>query len=226
MQKRLGIAMQQGFGMTETSPVTHLNRDPAVSRGSIGLPVPNTQHKLVDIDDGTEVPLPKPGETDSGRSAVGELWVRGPQIMLGYLNNQEQTDEVLVGDGWLRTGDLAEQDEHGNVFIVDRLKEVIKYKGYQVPPAELEAVLLTHPEVADSAVVGVVRQDGLEIPKGFVVMQPNHKATETDIMQYVAERVAPYKKIREIEFVEVVPKSSTGKILRRELKAEDAAQQG
>lgn len=119
---------------------------------------------------------------------------------------------------WLRTGDLAVQDPEGNVYVVDRLKEVIKYKGYQVAPAELEALLLTHPEVADSAVIGVAGEDGLEIPKGFVVLQQNATATAEDIMAYVAEQVPSYKKVRAIEFIDAIPKSSTGKILRRVLR--------
>lgn len=218
VEERLGVHVQQGFGMTETSPVTHLNLNKDLARGSIGQPVANTEHRLVDIDTGEEVGVPT-----EGQSEVGELWVRGPQIMKQYLNNPAETANILLEDGWLRTGDLAAYDEHGNVFIVDRLKEVIKYKGYQVPPAELEAMLLTHPEVADVAVVGVTRDDGLEIPKAFVVRQHNAHATEDDMMAFVAERVAPYKKVRKLEFVDQIPKSSTGKILRRELKAKDKA---
>ncbi|QNH95670.1 AMP-binding protein [Corynebacterium anserum] len=219
VEKRLGVHVEQGYGMTETSPVTHTNSDPQMNRGSIGKPVANTEHKLVDPESGNEIGLPEPGE----RSAVGELWVRGPQIMKGYLNRPEETAATLPGDGWLRTGDLAEQDSEGNVFIVDRLKELIKYKGYQVPPAELEALLLNNDHVADAAVIGVVRK-GEEIPKAFIVLQQgceNTDAEKQSIMDFVAERVAPYKKIREVEFIDQIPKSSTGKILRRELKARE-----
>ena len=181
-------------------------------------PCANTESKLVDPETLEEVPLPS-----EGVSEVGELWVRGPQIMAGYLNKPEQTAEALPGDGWLRTGDLANADPEGNVHIVDRLKELIKYKGYQVPPAELESVLLSHPEIADAAVVGVHRaSDGEELPKAFVVAQRGSALNEQQVMDFVAERVAPYKKIRIVEFVQGIPKSSTGKILRRELRDREA----
>lgn len=139
--------------------------------------------------------------------------------MIGYLNQPEQTAATLTEDQWLRTGDLAHEDAEGNVFIVDRLKELIKYKGYQVPPAELEALLLAHPKIADAAVVGTTREDGEEVPKAFVVLQPDEELTADEIMEYIAERVAPYKKIRAVEFITEIPKSATGKILRRELRS-------
>jgi acyl-CoA synthetase (AMP-forming)/AMP-acid ligase II len=136
--------------------------------------------------------------------------------MKGYLNNDEATAETLVEDGWLRTGDIARIDENGFTFIVDRLKELIKYKGYQVPPAELEAVLVSHPKVKDAGVIGVPMDDGGEAPKAFVVTDDGVEAEE--LIAYVAERVAPYKKVREVEFVEEIPKSASGKILRRVLR--------
>ncbi|MGO1950835.1 MAG: AMP-binding protein, partial [Mycobacteriaceae bacterium] len=201
---RLGVAVYQGYGLTESSPVTHLNVRGALSPGSIGLPVANTEHKIVD---------PGTGEETDGE---GELWVRGPQVMAGYLNAPDATANALPGDGWLRTGDLARQGASGEVYIVDRLKELIKYKGYQVPPAELEAVLLTHPSVADAAVVGVTGEDGEEVPKAFVVATEDVEADS--IISYVTGKVEPYKKIRSLEFISEIPKSATGKILRRELK--------
>lgn len=214
LEKRLGIHVQQGYGMTETSPRVHANVSKDINRGSIGKPCANTESKLVDPETLEEIPLPS-----EGVSEVGELWVRGPQIMAGYLNKPEQTAEALPGDGWLRTGDLANSDPEGNVHIVDRLKELIKYKGYQVPPAELESVLLSHPEIADAAVIGVHRaSDGEELPKAFVVAQRGSSLNEQQVMDFVAERVASYKKIRIVEFVQGIPKSSTGKILRRELR--------
>ena len=143
------------------------------------------------------------------------------QVMIGYLNKPEQTAATLTEDAWLRTGDLARQDAHGNVFIVDRLKELIKYKGYQAPPAELEALLLGHPKVADVAVVGSLREDGEEIPKAFIVVQPGEELSADEVMEFTAERVAPYKKVRAVEFINEIPKSATGKILRRELKARE-----
>ncbi len=212
VEERLRVPVQQGYGMTETSPMTHANQDPHVDRGSIGEVVANTEFKLVDTETGEEIPLPR-----QGRSDLGELWVRGPQIMKGYLNRPEETALALPGDGWLRTGDIAEMDPEGHVFIVDRLKELIKYKGYQVPPAELESLLLTHPNVDDVGVVGVIR-DGEEIPKAFVVPTSGAALSEKDIMDFIAERIAPYKKVREVEFISAIPKSATGKILRRELK--------
>ncbi len=140
--------------------------------------------------------------------------------MKGYLNNDEATAETLLEDGWLRTGDIARIDENGFTFIVDRLKELIKYKGYQVPPAELEAVLVSHPKVKDAGVIGVPMDDGGEAPKAFVVADG---VDADELMAYVAERVAPYKKIREVEFVDEVPKSASGKILRRVLRDREGA---
>lgn len=220
VEKRLGVHVQQGYGMTETSPVTHTNTNPNLNRGSIGTLVANTDQMLVDPESKEEIPLPEEGE----HSTVGELWVRGPQIMQGYLNRPEDTAATLVDDGWLRTGDLAAQDHEGNVYIVDRLKELIKYKGYQVPPAELEALLLHREDIADAAVIGVIR-DGEEVPKAYVVLQQGVEAGEKvaeDIMTFVARNTAPYKRIREVEFTDQIPKSATGKILRRELKAREA----
>jgi acyl-CoA synthetase (AMP-forming)/AMP-acid ligase II len=216
VQNRLGIPVYQGYGLTEASPVTHLNTDDGISRGSIGGPVADTSHKIVDPESLAEIEPP----TD-GLSAAGELWVRGPQVMDGYINDEDATAATLPGDGWLRTGDLAKQDARGNVFIVDRLKELIKYKGYQVPPAELEAVLLTHPAVADAAVVGVRDAASEEVPKAFIVAQPDATADDAlaaELTDYVTARVEPYKKIREVEFISEIPKSATGKIQHRRLR--------
>jgi acyl-CoA synthetase (AMP-forming)/AMP-acid ligase II len=142
--------------------------------------------------------------------------------MRGYLNNPEATAETLVEDGWLRTGDIARIDSEGFTFIVDRLKELIKYKGYQVPPAELEAVLVSHPKVKDAGVIGVPMEDGGEAPKAFVVTDDGVDAGE--LMAYVAKHVAPYKKIREVEFVDEIPKSASGKILRRLLREQHGSE--
>ncbi|WP_420100130.1 AMP-binding protein [Corynebacterium sp.] len=217
VKQRLGIDVHQGYGLTETSPVTHINLDDSLPLGSVGRPVANTEHKIVDPDTGDEIPVPA---EDGTRSDAGELWIRGPQVMDGYLGNAEATAESLPGDGWLRTGDLARQGSHGEVFIVDRLKELIKYKGYQVPPAELEALLLTHEAVADAAVVGVLDADGEEVPKAFVVARDAEAAGDDlsdTLLGFVAENVEPYKKIRALEFLREIPKSATGKILRRSL---------
>ncbi|MBF5000507.1 AMP-binding protein [Nocardia sp. BSTN01] len=213
---RLGCRVRQGYGMSEMSPVSHAI--PAecddISLASVGYTVPNMQCKLLDPQSGAEIEIP-----DVGISAPGELCCRGPNVMAGYLGNPEATAAALDADGFLHTGDIATVDSRGVVTIVDRLKELIKYKGYQVPPAELEAVLLTHPAIADAAVIGALDHDGEEIPKAFVVRGPGADIDVPAVIAYVAERVAPHKKVRAVEFVDVVPKSSTGKILRRELRA-------
>ena len=139
--------------------------------------------------------------------------------MVGYLHNDDATREVLDADGWLRTGDIATVSAEGYVRVIDRLKELIKYKGYQVPPAELEALLLTNPAIADAAVLGVRDEEGEEVPKAFVVRQPNSDITADEVMSFVAEHVAPYKKVRVVEFIDAIPKSSAGKILRKDLRA-------
>jgi acyl-CoA synthetase (AMP-forming)/AMP-acid ligase II len=152
-------------------------------------------------------------------SETGELWFKGPNVMAGYLGNEEATRGTIDDDGFLHTGDVARVDSTGCVYIVDRLKELIKYKGYQVPPAELEAVLLTHPGIADAAVIGVTDSDsGEEIPKAFVVKLSGAELTEGDVMEFVAEHVAPYKKVRQVAFIETIPKSASGKILRKDLR--------
>ena len=202
---RLDCQIRQGYGMTETSPVTHTSpADPAqVKFGSVGVPAPNTECKIVELETGDTL----------GPNQEGELCVRGPQIMKGYLNRAEATAATIDPEGWLHTGDIAYADLDGHFYIVDRAKELIKYKGFQVPPAELEALLLTHPSVADAAVIPCPDDEAGEVPKAFVVLKG--EATPTEIMNFVTERVAPHKKIRSIEFIETIPKSPSGKILRR-----------
>lgn len=207
--QRLGCMVLQGYGLTETSPVTHVNpEDPAkIKLGSVGPPIANTECMVVDLNTGE----PK------GVGEEGEIWIRGPQVMKGYLNAPEATSATITPDGWLRTGDVGYVDEDGYFYIVDRVKEMIKYKGLQIAPAELEAVLLTHPAVADAAVIPSPDPEAGEVPKAFVVLKPDIPASEEDLMDYVAERVAPFKKIRRIELVQQIPKSPAGKILRRML---------
>jgi acyl-CoA synthetase (AMP-forming)/AMP-acid ligase II len=213
-EAKFGCAVRQGYGMTESSPATHITpADPALARhGSIGVPVPNTECKLVDTQTGAEV----------GRGREGELCVRGPQVMLGYLGRAEETAATVDGEGWLRTGDIGYADDEGHFFIVDRAKELIKYKGFQVPPAELEALLITHPAVADAAVVPVPDEEAGEIPKAFVVLKPGSPldadSAPAELMSFVAASVAPHKKIRLVEIIDQIPKSPSGKILRRLLK--------
>ena len=149
--------------------------------------------------------------------------VRGPNVMKGYLNNQEATDHTLDADGWLHTGDVAVVDADGDFTIVDRVKELIKYKGYQVPPAELEALLLGHDAIADAAVIPVPNEEAGEVPKAYVVKKPGQDLSADDVMAFVADRVAPYKKVREVAFVDEIPKSASGKILRRVLIDRDRA---
>jgi len=216
VKARLGCGMQQGYGMTELSPVSHalpLDRDD-ISIGSVGLAAASVEFKVVDTATGEEIDA-VPG----GRTASGELWVRGPGVMVGYLGNDEATRETIDADGYLHTGDIVEVGAHGEVYVVDRLKELIKYKGYQVPPAELEAVLLTHPAIADAAVVPHPDEEAGEVPHAFIVLQEGTSLTADEVMAYVAEKVAPHKKIRIVDFIPVIPKSASGKILRKDLRA-------
>ncbi|OLT00563.1 AMP-dependent synthetase [Pseudonocardia sp. CNS-004] len=213
--KRLGCTVLQGYGMTELSPVSHSMPDdrPDLDLNSCGFAIPNVVSKLVDPETGQEV---GPGER-------GELWVKGPNVMAGYLNNPEATAITLDDEGYLHTGDVATVTEEGMFTIVDRVKELIKYKGYQVPPAELEALLLTHDEIADVAVIGVRDAEGEEVPKAFVVRQDGTGLTAEDVMTFVAERIAPHKKVRVVEFIDQIPKSASGKILRKDLRARETA---
>jgi acyl-CoA synthetase (AMP-forming)/AMP-acid ligase II len=212
--ERLGCEVVQGYGLTETSPVTHLTPLGSGGRpGSIGLLAPSTEARIVDVATGDDLP---PGEP-------GELLVRGPQVMRGYLRNEAATAAAIV-DGWLRTGDVATADEDGWFRIVDRIKELIKVRGYQVPPAELEALLLTHPAVTDACVIGVPDDETGEAPKGFVVLAG--EATPEELLAYVAERVSPHKRLRAVDVVDAIPKSPSGKILRRVLAERERARAG
>jgi acyl-CoA synthetase (AMP-forming)/AMP-acid ligase II len=205
--KRLGCHMQQGYGLTETSPTTHSVPDDLAGQmpGSIGPAVPNTECRIVDLRTGHDVPAGEPGE----------LCIRGPQVMKGYHNEPEATARTIDPDGWLHTGDVARVDEQGSLRIVDRVKELIKYKGHQVAPAELEGLLLTHPAIADAAVIGLADEDAGEIPKAFVV--PSGPLTPDEVTAFVAQHVAPYKKVRAVELIDEIPKTPSGKVLRRVL---------
>jgi acyl-CoA synthetase (AMP-forming)/AMP-acid ligase II len=206
---RIGCMVKQGYGMTEASPVTHFTpEDPAFARGgSCGLLVPSTECRIVHLETGKDVAT---GEH-------GELLIRGPQVMIGYLDNPEATAQAVDAGGWLHTGDVGYADADGFFYIVDRLKEFIKYKGFQVAPAELEGVLLTHAAVADCAVIPMKDVEAGEIPKAFVVTR--HDVTSEELIDYVAGIVASFKKVRSVEFIAKIPKSPSGKILRRELIA-------
>jgi len=205
---RIGCEVVQGYGMTELSPVSHTTPPGMFKPGTSGVTVSNTESRIVDPDTGEDQPV-------GGR---GELWVRGPLVMRGYLNNPEATAATIDADGWLHTGDVAVIDEDGHMTIVDRVKELIKYKGFQVPPAELEALLVTHPEVADVAVIGIPDDEAGELPKAFIVRAAGSEVAAADLQAFVAEHVATYKQIRLVEFVDEIPKSASGKILRRVLR--------
>src|SRR5438046_1458207 len=211
--RRVGCQLIQGYGLTEASPVTHTVPDePGKGRpGTIGQLLPNTECRIVDPATGGDL---GPGE-------AGELLIRGPQVMTGYLNNPEATAETLDAAGWLHTGDIGHVDADGYFTIVDRLKELIKYKGFQVPPAELEAVLRTHPAVSDAAVIPIPDEEAGEVPKAYVVLKGDVPLEA--LLAYVAERVAPYKRIRAVEVIDAIPRSPSGKILRRLLKERERA---
>ncbi|MCH8962292.1 MAG: 4-coumarate--CoA ligase family protein [Bacteroidetes bacterium] len=206
--ERLDCVVRQGYGLTETSPVTHFTpRSMQVKIKAVGVTVPNTEVRIVDMDTGQDLPLREPGE----------VWIRGPQVMKGYHKRPDATADMIDAEGWLHTGDIGYVDEDGYFYIVDRVKELIKYKGMQVAPAELEAVVQAHPAVADAAVIPSPDDEAGEVPKAFVVLKPGVHATADEIMAFVAERVAPHKKVRRLEFIDQIPKVPSGKILRREL---------
>jgi 4-coumarate--CoA ligase len=204
---RIGCDVVQGYGMTELSPVSHATRAGDFTPGSIGTLVPNTEARIVD-----------PLGVDVADGAEGELLIRGPLVMKGYLHNETATADTIDADGWLHTGDVATVDADGHYFIVDRVKELIKYKGFQVPPAELEALIVSHPCVADVAVIGVPDEEAGEVPKAFVVRRPGEQVGASEIQEFVAGHVATYKQVRAVEFVDEIPKSASGKILRRLLR--------
>jgi acyl-CoA synthetase (AMP-forming)/AMP-acid ligase II len=200
--KKLGCPVVQGYGMTEASPVTHLSptRDAPVKPGSVGCVIPNTEVRIVNVETGAE----------AATGGEGEFWIRGPQIMKGYLGRPEETAACIDREGWYHTGDVGRVDAEGWFYVVDRTKELIKYKGMQVAPAELEALLLTHPAVLDCAVIRKADEEAGEVP------DEASRATRPEaIMAFVAQRVAPHKRIRHLEFIDQIPKSASGKILRR-----------
>ncbi len=216
LSHRLGVEVVQGYGMTELSPVSHgtpavdawTGDGPRLKSGSAGVLVPNTEALIVDPVTGQAV----------GPGVQGELWVRGPQVMAGYLASPSATSSTIDADGWLHTGDLGWADTDGHFFIADRIKELIKYKGFQVPPAELEGLLLAHPDVRDAAVIGRPDDDAGEVPIAFVVLAPGSATTPDDVRTFVNEQVARYKHLDDVVSIDSIPKSPSGKILRRELR--------
>ncbi|KAI9113238.1 hypothetical protein K1719_015763 [Acacia pycnantha] len=203
------VTILQGYGLTESTGVGASTDSLDESRryGTAGLLSPATEAKVVNPETGEALP---PNRT-------GELWLRGPTIMKGYFSNEEATTSTLDSEGWLRTGDICYIDGDGFIFIVDRLKELIKYKGYQVPPAELEALLLTHPAISDAAVIPFPDKEVGQYPMAYVVRKSGSHASEKEIMDFVAAQVAPYKRIRRVTFISSIPKNPSGKILRKDL---------
>lgn len=213
-----GVRVVQGYGLTEAGPVTHLNPvhdDRLLTLDTAGLPVSDTEQKVVDLET---------GERTLGPGEVGEVCVRGPQLMLGYWNAPEATRAALRG-GWLHTGDVGRIDERGYLTITDRKKEMIKYKGFAIAPAELEALLFEHPGVADAAVIGRPDPEAGEVPKAFVV-RADATLTAESLLAWAGGRLAGYKALHAVEFVEAIPKTASGKILRRVLKEQERQRLG
>lgn len=206
-QERLKAVVCQPYGLSEATAAANINPWTLSKLTSVGPPIPDTQEKVVDLETGEELP----------QGEVGELLVKGPQVMKGYWRNPEATAATITEDGWLRTGDIARHDEDGYLYIVDRKKEMIRYKGHQVAPSELEALLAEHPSVRDAAVVPKPDPEAGEIPKAYVVLRSERPVTEQEIVDWVAERVNPLKRVREVEIVEQIPRTPSGKILRRDL---------
>lgn len=208
------INVMQGYGMTETSPCVFITSPRRKNElgyvGSVGEPVSQTEVKIVPVTDVNGEPL--------GPNETGELFIKGPQVMKQYHNKPEETKQAFV-DGWLRTGDMVYYDENKMFYITDRLKELIKVKGFQVAPAELEAIIRSHPKVADAAVIGIPHERDGEVPKAFVIPKPNSKLGDSELQAFVDEKVASFKKLRGgIKFVENIPKNASGKIMRKELR--------
>lgn len=212
--QRLDVPVKQGYGLSETSPTTHSQPWDTWREfvGSVGILLANQSIKYMS-EDGDELPA---GET-------GELWIKGPNVFRGYLNNPMATQNALTGDGYFKTGDVGYEDKHGNLYITDRVKELIKYKGFQVPPAELEGKLLSHPDIEDAAVIGVYKpEQATEVPMAYIVLSKGSvgdAVKERQIMEWLSARVAHHKRLRGgIKWVDEVPKSPSGKILRRVLR--------
>ncbi|KAI5392676.1 probable CoA ligase CCL5 [Lathyrus oleraceus] len=211
IEKYPNVRILQGYGLTESSGIGASTESLEESRryGTAGLIACLTEAMIVHTETGKPLPV----------NQTGELWLRGPTIMKGYFSNEEATTSTINPEGWLRTGDVCYIDNDGFLFVVDRLKELIKYKGYQVPPAELEALLLTHPAILDAAVIPYPDKEAGQCPMAYVVRKSGSNLSQTQVMDFVAEQVAPYKRIRKVAFISSVPKNPSGKILRKDLIA-------
>ncbi|WOK94391.1 4-coumarate--CoA ligase-like 1 [Canna indica] len=209
-----GVQVQEAYGLTEHSCITLTHGDPTskdyaiAKKNSVGFILPNLEVKFVDPSSGQSLPINTPGE----------LCVKSQCVMQGYFKNKEETQQTIDQEGWLHTGDIGYIDEDGDIFIIDRIKEMIKYKGFQVAPAELEAILLSHPSIEDAAVFSLPDEEAGEIPAACVVMRQGAEESEKEIMSYVAANVATYKRVRVVLFVDSIPKSASGKIMRRHLR--------
>ncbi|HYE87210.1 MAG TPA: AMP-binding protein [Vicinamibacterales bacterium] len=212
VEKRLKVKIRQGYGMTEASPATHYTVAGTERSGTAGRLMPSIEMRIIDPETGRDLPSGQPGE----------VWVRGPNVMKGYLNNPDATSRTVDAEGWLHTGDIGVADDDGYLTVVDRLKELIKVKGFQVAPAELESLLLKHPQIADVAVIPVADDHCGEVPKAIIVKRDSLTAEE--VIEFLKPKVAHYKCVKHVAFVDAIPKSPSGKILRRVLVAQERAQ--
>jgi len=203
-----GVELTLGYGLTEASPETHNSPPQRVKPGTVGIPISDTDAKIVDLETGTK---------ELGPGEIGELLIKGPQVSSGYWEKSGETKSILK-NGWLHTGDIAKMDEEGYFSIIDRKKDLIKYKGYSVFPAEIENVLYEHPGIKECLVIGKQIPEFGEIPKAFIVLKNKVSVTAKDLIKYCESKLAPYKKIREVEFVNELPRTPTGKPLRRILR--------
>lgn len=209
VRDRLGcdVIIRQGYGMSETT-LGVLQTKAIIKPGSVGEPAQGTYAKIID-ETGKSL----------GPNQRGELCFKGDLIMKGYINDETSTKDTIDKDGWLHTGDIAYYDEDKQFYIVDRLKELIKYKAFQVPPAEIEGLLLSHPKIKDCGVIGIPDEDSGELPLAFVVKQPGVTLTEKEVQDFVAENASKAKWLRGgVRFIDEIPKTQSGKLLRREMK--------
>ncbi len=214
-QKKTGAIIVEGFGLTESTPVTHINPfNGNRKQGSIGLPMPDTECKIVDLEDETrEMPVGEPGE----------LLMRGPQIMKGYLGKPDETQKTMTEDGFLRTGDVATMDEEGYFYIVDRIKDMILSGGYNVYPRDIDEVLFEHPKILEACAIGIPHPKRGEAVKAFVILKEGQEMTEKQVIDYCETKLAKYKLPVEVEFRQELPKSNVGKVLRKDLRVQEEA---